>query len=290
MTVRLCTIAILTPVILSSMQPDAQARTQSHSAPYLGQKMPGSTPVVFAPDLVSTKHRETNPFFSPDMTEFYFTKKDLNSEAWDLISYVYKDKQWHHSVVGPRIGRPLLAPDGETMYLGKYYMTRTDCGWSQLKRIGPMFDRHDWGIMRLSASSSKTYVLDDYKSGDIIRISELKNGERLPPIALGPQINTGKYNAHPFIAPDDSYIIWDGVRQTGFGDSDLYISFKQVDGTWSEAVNMGASINTSAREASASVTPDGKFLFFTRETPNNDHDIYWVDARIIETLKTKISL
>jgi len=35
----------------------------------------------------------------------------------------------------------------------------------------------------------------------------------------------GKYNAHPFIAPDEAYIIWDGERDSGYGDTDLYISF-----------------------------------------------------------------
>ncbi|MBQ4809943.1 PD40 domain-containing protein [Pseudoalteromonas luteoviolacea] len=257
---------------------------------YLGQKKPGNTPAVFAPGYVSGKHRDVNAFFSPDMTEFYFTRMDLKQETWDLISYTLHNGQWRESVVGPRVGRPLLAPDGHTMHLGQYYMTRNHCGWSHLKRLDPPFSRRDWGIMRLSASKSGTYILDDYKSGDIIRISEVKNGKRHAPIALGPEINTGKYNAHPFIAPDDSYIIWDGVRETGFGDSDLYISFRKPDGTWSEALNMGDTINTEVREASASVTPDGKYLFFNRATKNNDSDIYWVDAQIISTLKKRAKM
>ena len=35
----------------------------------------------------------------------------------------------------------------------------------------------------------------------------------------------------PFIAPDESYLIWDSEREGGFGGSDLYVSFKQKDGT-----------------------------------------------------------
>ncbi|KZN30323.1 hypothetical protein N480_05075 [Pseudoalteromonas luteoviolacea S2607] len=257
---------------------------------YLGQKKPGNTPSVFAPSHVSGKHRDVNAFFSPNMTEFYFTRMDLKLETWDLISYTLEDGQWRESIVGPRVGRPLISPDGKTMHLGQYYMTRNSCGWSHLKRLDPPFSRKDWGIMRLSASRSGTYILDDYKNGDIIRISEVINGERQAPKAMGPEINTGKYNAHPFIAPDDSYIIWDGVRESGFGDSDLYISFRKPDGTWSDALNMGETINTPVREASASVTPDGKYLFFNRATQNNDSDIYWVDAQIIKTLKQRVKM
>lgn len=139
--------------------------------------------------------------------------------------------------------------------------------------------------MRLSASSSGTYVFDDNKSGDVIRISEVKNGQRQRPVKLGPEINTDLCNAHPFIAPDDSYIIWDGVRDSGFGNSDLYISFRLKDGSWGEAINLGDKVTTSAREASASVTPDGKYLFFNRTTPPRNADIFWVDAQVIETLK-----
>lgn len=35
------------------------------------------------------------------------------------------------------------------------------------------------------------------------------------------------------------------------------------------------------------VSPDGKYLFFTRPTPGHSHDVYWVSAGIIENLKAK---
>ncbi|MCO7189390.1 MULTISPECIES: hypothetical protein [unclassified Pseudoalteromonas] len=259
--------------------------SETLTGPYLGQKKPGNVPQVFAPGAVSTKHRDYNAFFSPDMTEFYFTRRDNDTGNWTLISYVQQNNQWHEQVVGPRVGRPFLAPDGQTMHLGKYYMARTACGWGSLQVLGPMFARNDWGIMRLTSSRKGTYILDDYKSGDVIRVSEVVNGKRQPPVALGPEVNTGKYNAHPFIAPDDSYIIWDGQREEGYGDSDLYISFRQKDGSWGEAINLGAPVNTAGREASASVTPDGKYLFFNRDAESAEGDIYWVDAQVIERLR-----
>ncbi|PKV50929.1 WD40 repeat protein [Aquimarina sp. MAR_2010_214] len=255
--------------------------------PYLGQKPPGITPEVFAPGFVSTEHRDHNAFFTPDMKEFYFTRKDVKNGKWSLVLFKSENNQWRESVVGPRVGRPLLAPDGKCMHLGSKYIERTEIGWSEVKSLGPMFDREDWGIMRLSASVKGTYVFDDYKSNDVIRISTLKDGKREEPRLLGKEINTGKYNAHPFIAPDESYIIWDGERDSGYGDIDLYISFRQQDGSWGAAINLGNKINTSVREASAYVTPDGKYIFFNREVSSGNGDIFWVDAQIIETLRPK---
>ncbi|WP_229954184.1 serine hydrolase [Parasphingorhabdus litoris] len=255
--------------------------------PYLGQTPPGSTPKVFAPGIVSTEHRDFSPFFSPDMKEFYFTRKNLGSDKWSLISYRSENNRWRESVIRPRVWRPNISPDGKTMHLGKYYMERIGDGWSEIKSLGPMFDREDLGIMRLSASASGTYILDDYKGDNVIRISTLKDGKREEPRPLGKEINTGKLNAHPFIAPNESYIIWDGERDGGFGGIDLWISFKQQDGSWGEAINMGPEINTAGREASAYVTPDGKYLFFNRTIRPKEGDIYWVDAQVIENLRHK---
>ena len=136
--------------------------------------------------------------------------------------------------------------------------------------------------MRLSSSKDGTYVLDDYKNGNVIRISTFKNGQRQSPTLMSPKINSGKYTAHPFISPDGSWLIWDSEREGGYGDSDLYISFKQQDGTWGDAINLGDQVNTSTWEAGAYVTPDGKYLFFNRH-----EDIYWVDASFIEELRPR---
>ena len=67
----------------------------------------------------------------------------------------------------------------------------------------------------------------------------------------------------------------------------MYISFRQKDGTWGAAINLGAQINTEFAEAYGSITPDGKFFFFHRGFGGNRGDIFWVDAKIIETLRPK---
>ena len=273
-------LLVFTLIIIAcnSMKKD----TSTIKTSYLGETPPGLTPKVFAPNMFSKIHRDVSAFLSTDLNEFYFTRRNTHTKEWTLMVYKNINKKWHKSVVGPRIWRPIFAPNGKIMHLGSKYMERTSTGWSEIKSLGPMFDREDWGIMRLSSSVKGTYVFDDYKNNDVIRISTIKNGKRQEPKLLNKNINSGKWTAHPFIAPDESYLIFDSERENGVGKSDLYISFKQKDGSWGKAINMGNKINTSNAERSGYVSPDGKYFFY-----NSNLSIHWVDAKIIEALRPK---
>jgi hypothetical protein len=288
-------LILLSSIIIGNIS-NAQDELPALEGPYLGQTSVGMTPEIFAPGLVSTMQRDGSGFFSPNMKEFYFTRKNANENTWSLIGFKFENNRWHKATVVPRVGRPNMSPDGKIMHLGKQYIERTKTGWSEIKSLGSPYE--EIRIMRLMSSAKGTYVLDEgTRDGKgVLRYSSLKDGKREEPKPFGKEINAGTWNAHPFIAPDESYIIWDGERDSGLGDNDLYISFRQPDGSWGEAINMGDKINTEAPENGASVTPDGKYLFFNRNTGIGDvnknagvgdGDLYWVDAQIIENLRPK---
>ena len=283
-------IVILVGVLfVQACKPNKQAVLPTIENPYLGQKPPGLIPVPFAPGLVVTKGWEYGGVFTPDQKEFYFIRKVADTKKQEFVMFSYKDKQWHESVISPRVGQAYISPDGMTMHLGKRFKERTETGWSAIKKLDSSFSKIQ--IMRLTASQKGTYVFDEIGMPDgdgLIRYSRLIKGKREAPKPFGTEINTGRMNAHPFIAPDESYIIWDGRRESGYGHSDIYISFKQKEGSWGPAINLGDQINTAAWEAAATVTPDGKYLFFNRNVGSDKYenvDIFWVDAKIIETLR-----
>ena len=255
--------------------------------PYMGQEPPGMVAERFAPGIISKSSWEVEGVFAPGMKEFYYTTSLDEPFRPMVIGFKMEGNVWRKHYEQPRRGETAFSPDGSRMHMAKGYKDRVGKGWSERKSLGPLFDRDDWGIMRLTASNQGTYVFDDFKSGDVIRISRLVNGKRQPPVEMGAIVNSGTYTAHPFIAPDESYLIWDSKREGGFGDSDLYISFRQENGDWGPAINMGNAVNTDKWEAFASVTSDGKYMLFNRgvDTDNDDVDIYWVDAKIIETLR-----
>ena len=259
-------------------------------APYLGQKRPGLIAEKFQPGTLSSKGWQLPSKFEPGMHEFYITNTNESPYDPTVIVFRKENRVWkRHDFYKQMSGSDTI------LYSKTNYIERTDSGWSEMKSLGDMFAREDWGIMRLSASAKGTYVLDDWKNKDVIRISSIKDGKLEAPMLMGKNINTGKWTAHPFIAPDGSYLIWDSEREGGYGDSNLYISFRQTDGSWGRAINMGAAVNTKGQENAAMLTTDGNYLFFGRAVEKVKPDgsthwegsKYWIDAEIIQELKSK---
>ena len=106
-------------------------------------------------------------------------------------------------------------------------------------------------------------------------------------------------------------MIFASNRPGGFGVYDLYISYRQPDGSWGQATNLGPEINALGTSTSwPQLSPDGKYLFFVSSSEplkgfaaehfsysqlrnlqlsvaNGWGNIYWVDAGFIENLPVK---
>ena len=76
--------------------------------------------------------------------------------------------------------------------------------------------------------------------------------------------------------PDESYVIF-SRRPGEIGKVDLYISYALEDGTWSDPLNLGPTINSKGADGGAWVSFDGRYLFFTSNR-GGDPDIYWVET------------
>jgi hypothetical protein len=263
--------------------------------PYLGQTPPGLTPEPFAPGLVNTKEWGDSIGFSLDLNTIYVTRWRHSSDAKEPESATFKKvgDKWKKTIITGRFQKPFHAPNGKTLHYGSHYQERTASGWSDMKSLGPAFEEIQ--IMGLTSSAKGTLVLDERgtNGNGILRYSRLVDGKREAPEPFSKAINSGTWNAHPFIAPDESYIMWDGEKEGGYGSNDIYISFRQHDGSWGEAINMGSTLNTAAEEGGPKVTYDGKYLFFNRMVPSGksdnslQSDLYWVDASVIEELRAK---
>jgi hypothetical protein len=279
-------IAVLVAAITTPSKSYSQEHYPQFEGAYMGQKPPGVVAEPFAPGIISKKSWDGEGIFAPGMKEFYFTSKGGKYTGRTVIGFRQENNIWTKYLEFPRDGETAFSPDGKRMHMAEGYKDRIGDGWSMRKSLGPMFDRKDWGIMRLTASAKSTYVFDDYKN-KVIRISRLKNGERQAPKKMGSVVNTGEWTAHPFIAADESYLIWDSEREGGFGGNDLYISYRQKDGSWGPAINLGDKVNSDREDFYPSVTPDGKYILFNRNIADGNTDIYWVDAQIIDTLRPK---
>jgi tetratricopeptide (TPR) repeat protein len=89
------------------------------------------------------------------------------------------------------------------------------------------------------------------------------------------KLNTDAHDANMALSPDGSQIYV--YRNSTYGSGEIYVSKQGKTGKWGEAKKVEGDINTSYFESSASVSSDGKTLYFVSERPKGGFgmgDIY----------------
>ena len=82
---------------------------------------------------------------------------------------------------------------------------------------------------------------------------------------LGDSINTDFWESSPAISPDKRALYFSSTRPGGYGGADLYVSYLKPNGRWTEAVNMGPTINTTGDEMAPFIHADNQTLYFTSD-------------------------
>ncbi|GAB3013555.1 hypothetical protein GCM10027185_05450 [Spirosoma pulveris] len=85
------------------------------------------------------------------------------------------------------------------------------------------------------------------------------------PDNLGPSINSRYYESQPALSADGRQLYFVSDRPGGKGRRDIWRSTLSTDGSWTEPVNLGEPVNTSANEASPFLHANGQSLFFASE-------------------------
>jgi hypothetical protein len=117
--------------------------------------------------------------------------------------------------------------------------------------------------------------------------SKLVDGGYAEPEDLGSPINDGGA-LHAFVSRDESYILFNSPREGSFTDLDIWVSFRKEDGSWGAPMNLGKEINGGAQaNLCPTVTPDGRYLFYTKRDENGNGLIYWVGTGILDTLRNR---
>ncbi|MBU1011564.1 MAG: hypothetical protein KKG99_01045 [Bacteroidetes bacterium] len=273
--------------------------------PWFGQKPPGMIPEIFTPGFISTGARELNSAFTPDGKEFYFSistpgkgyrmyYSKQTAEGWTEPQKVSFSGEYSDVDM-------FITKDGNRMYFGSirpvngarsdfkiWYVDRIKGRWSKPKYFDTPVNNMKRSLYVTVSDKGTMYfqgIRDDSFGDRDIYYSEFIDGKYTEPKHLGKEINSEYGEGDVLIAPDESYMIVNIVgRSDSFGDGDLYISFKQTDGTWSDLKNMGSPINSAESDYCPMLSPDGNYFFFT-STRTGNGDIYWVDANIIEDLR-----
>ncbi|MBS1627494.1 MAG: PD40 domain-containing protein [Bacteroidetes bacterium] len=83
------------------------------------------------------------------------------------------------------------------------------------------------------------------------------------PENLGPNVNTEYWESTPSLSPDNRVLYFSSDRPGGIGGKDLYISFKQSNGRFGPAKNMGPLINSVGDEIAPYIHSDNQTLYFS---------------------------
>ena len=289
----------------------ALIRAPRDSAAYLGQTPPGETPVVFAPGIVSLEGRlETYPTFSPDGKTLYFS---VVNGAWTEGRILYarlENGVWTKPEAAPFSDdryinwESSISPDGNRMFFASnrppssgmdiwMVVRASDASWSAPIRLPePINSAAQDGSPCITNTGTLYFksLRTGGTGGSWLYRAVPKDGAYAQVDGLGKIIKTTSGETEPFMSPDEGYLIFASeTRKGGNGGWDLWICFRQKDGSWTEPVNLGLTINTAEDEYGPRVSPDGKYLLFTREKRGESMDIYWVAISAIEKLKSGLS-
>ena len=311
-----CTVASISCARLPKEQPSSTAQMASPQPSYLGQPTPGTSAALFAPGIVSTDAVELNGVFTPDGREFFFAHRI--DGVYTMHHSVFEGGAW--SLPCPLLLFPgqtramaadmAVSPDGQELYfLGRHaheyapekpgydlwVSRRVGGAWSTAQVIPPPVSTSAREIYPVIVADGSLYFVSDRPGSlgrfDLYRAQRRADGSLAEPVNIGPPINSEFGTGDTFVAPDESYLIFSSNRPGGLGDADLYVSFRQEDGGWKRPINLGKDINSDQHEYCPMVTPDGRYLFFSRRVggPGMDQltagNVYWVDARVLDQFR-----
>lgn len=294
---------------------------------YPDERTPGSVPVVFAPGFISTGCNERDIAFSPEGDLILFSLGSTGGESFDIVEVRRRGELWESPRVAPFSSdaadiEPFFTPEGDAVYFvsnrpsGPDDKTNDWNIWTVRRQGGA------WGdpmpVSGFAHSDADEYYPSLTRSGALYFTAALEGGfggedlYRAPregdrygePENLGAAINSSSDEFNAWVDPDEKFIIFSSYgRDDDRGGGDLYISYRDVEGGWTDAVNMGDDVNSASLDYCPAVSRDGRYFFFSSrraapEAParlnypelmdryqsegNGLGDIYWMDARFLK--------
>ncbi len=248
---------------------------------YFGQKPPGKKAEIFAREALAFEPHDS-PVISKD-------------ETWMIIGTIehgirfYKMASGKLSLTENPVGFDIpeicngiaLSPTKNRVYFliwknddeDFYFIEKTEHQWTRPKSLGEEVNsfRTHW---QFSLAMNENL----YFASDSILVSVFDGNSHLRPVALKLEDSSPLRGSTPFIAPDESYIIFSV-------DEDLHISYNLHNGKWTDPCNLGPDINSDHLENCPIISPNGKYLFLISRRDDRNFNIFWADAGFVERLR-----
>jgi Tol biopolymer transport system component len=266
--------------------------------PYLGQDPPGTTPVYFAPGIVSVEenfeHRAA--IFSPDGNEvFWCTNVDSYTERGQsgmlrlyfmkIVNGIWSAPKRATFVENLNIERPTFSPCGRWLFY-EYYadpgnpddvdifvVERQGEAWSKPEPVSSLINTT--GIERIqcfTADGSFYFSRNPFSPREEMFVAKWQDGEFGAPEKLGDDYDSDVAEYALVIGPNEAYMLI--CQQAAPASANVFVSYKNADGTWSDRVR-----TPYYSGGFLALSPDGRYLFMENE------GICWVSTSFVEDLR-----
>ena len=245
-----------------------------------------ANPLDFKPEnlgaKVNSEFRDYLPVLSVDQGTLVFTRTIPGGRTGkgqeDFYATFQKNGEWGQAF---NIGKPIntdmnegghtLTPDGKAMIFticdlyGDYGRGRNGYGscdlfvsilengrWTAPKNLGPKINSSKHDAQPSMSSDGRTVYFSSTRSGgfgknDIYTSTLTPRGWSIPK-NIGDKINTPGREEGVYIHPDNQTLYFTSNGHPGLGQSDIYMSRREADGSWGTPKNLGYPINTGEDE------------------------------------------
>jgi Tol biopolymer transport system component len=263
---------------------------------------------VFGLGTISTPEFESHFEMDVDDKTVYFVRSTPQFTDWKIWTARADGAGWTKPTMATFSGThrdadPFITPDGKRFFfisdrphpdkkdasMDIWVMERRGRGWSEPKRLGPDVNSETDEWYPTTTKSGTLYFGSGRKGAlgqtDIWR-SSLKNGRYTEAVNLGRPVNSAEDEIEPFIAPDESMLIFGAGRTGGAGGLDFYVSRRNGKG-WSEPKRLPEPPNSPRTELAPKLSRDGKRFYFTGIRKGALGELLWIDVKELGLLTSR---
>jgi hypothetical protein len=280
--------------ILFALTLSCQAAPVARAPVALDAASSGSTPVIFAPGVISGPAHDAAPAFSPDGQVVYFSRG--NPEGGTILVSHKDGDGWTKPVIAPFSGvwsdmEPAMSPDGTFLVFASNRPAgpggpTLDGTWSGKLRKG--HGANLWKVTRsgdtfgapvrlpdvvnlgstvyapaVARSGALYFMVPDQASNRFRLHRSAFEHDAYQPAQPLPFSDGTSTDVDPAVAPDESFLVFGSTRPPA-QDMDLFIVFR-TEGGWGTPVHLGTEVNAPGSDAEARLSPDSRTLYFSSE-------------------------
>jgi outer membrane protein OmpA-like peptidoglycan-associated protein len=173
---------------------------------------------------------------------------------------------------------PLVTANGNNLFFTRevegvqaiYFSQEEDGVWQTSKRSSVNEPNTQNSIAGVSVDGSVVFINGRYKGskylgpGISLRHRTARGWSTPSAITIKGFHNKSPYNG--FFMSNDGMVIMLSIQNgSSVGGDDLYVSFRQADGSYSKPLNLGDDLNTEGHELSPFLAPDRRTLYFSSD-------------------------